>query len=274
MESLRRQIDEAAAFVRKRSPEPVQIGMILGSGLGVMAEEVEDAVAVDYRTIPHFAISTVVGHTGELVLGTLAGQRVAVMRGRLHYYEGYTLGQVSFPVRVMRALGASFLIVTNSAGGLNPRFGVGDLMLITDHINLMGANPLRGTNDERLGPRFPPMARAYDVELRRLVHQCAAELGMDLHEGVYVGLSGPAYETPAEIRFLSMIGADAVGMSTVPEVTVANHAGLRVLGISCVTNVLHQGPSEDTHQDVVDAALKASPGFLRLIRKLLERIPK
>lgn len=273
MESLLTKIDEAVGAIRKQANLDIEIGMVLGSGLGVMADEVRDAVAVGYSEIPHFPASTVAGHVGELVLGHLAGRRVAVMRGRAHHYEGYSVKQVSFPVRVMRALGARRLVVTNAAGGLNESFHPGDLMLIRDHINLTGGNPLIGKNEEKLGPRFPPMSEAYDAEYVKLARVVAGSLGIELREGVYCGLSGPAYETPAEIRFLTIIGGDAVGMSTVPEVLVANHGGMRVLGISCITNVLHQGPSEDTHEDVVAAAKQASPNFIRLVRAIVERMP-
>lgn len=267
-------IEEAVAAVRQRSDVVAHAGVILGSGLGRFADEVEESVSIRFEDIPHFPASTVSGHAGELVLGTFHGRGVAVMRGRVHYYEGYSMQEITFPVRVMRALGASLLFVTNSCGGLHPKFLPGDLMLIADHINMMGDNPLIGLNEERLGPRFPPMSRAYDADLRKLAHDVACHNGIKLQEGVYCALSGPSYETPAEIRFFERIGADAVGMSTVPEVIVAKHAGMRVVGIACVTNVLHQGPSNDTHEDVLEAAAGASTPLLTLAKGILEQMPQ
>lgn len=246
--------------------------MILGSGLGVLADEVEDAVSIPYEDIPHFAISTVPGHAGRLVLGRLGGRPVAVMQGRVHYYEGYSMAEITFPVRVMKALGAGILVVTNACGGIHPKFYPGDLMLIADHINMMGANPLRGPNVDELGTRFPPMSRAYDAELRNLAHDIACHSGIKLQEGVYCGLAGPSFETPSEVRYLERVGADAVGMSTVPEVIVARHASMRVIGLSCVTNVLHQGPSNDTHEDVLAAAAAATPKLVALLRELMGRL--
>lgn len=263
------QIQEALAAVRKRTSREVEVGLILGSGLGGLADSLQEALHIPYSEIPHFCPSTVHGHAGELVIGSLDGLWVAVMKGRLHYYEGYSLQQVTFPVRLIRALGAQVLVVTNSSGGLNPSYQPGDLMLIRDHINHMGHNPLIGPNDERLGPRFPPMSRAYPENLRQLALKAAQEQGAKLHEGVYLGLTGPSFETPAEILSFQRMGADALGMSTVPEVIVANHAGLKVLGISCVTNILHAGPSDDTHVEVLDMAAKTSARLLQIIRSTL-----
>jgi purine-nucleoside phosphorylase len=259
------QVEEAVAAIRKRVAQPIETGLILGSGLGAIADAVEDAVVIEYSDIPHFPLSTVAGHAGQLVFGTLKGRRVGVMRGRIHYYEGYSMQQVTFPVRLFRALGADTLVVTNSCGGTNPNYAAGDMMVIADHINLMGANPLIGPNDERFGVRFPPMAYPYDEQLRKLAHSVADRLGYPLQEGVYVGLTGPSFETPAEIRFFQTIGADVVGMSTVPETIVANHAGMRVFGLSCVTNVLHSGPSEDNHLDVLEMANQTGPKMLQVI---------
>lgn len=263
------QVQEAVAAIRKRVPETIETALVLGSGLGAVADGVENPIVLDYSEIPHFPVSTVIGHAGQLVLGTLQGQRVAVMRGRIHYYEGYTMQQVTFPVRLFKALGATNLIVTNSCGGISPRLSAGDMMVISDHINLMGDNPLIGSNDERFGLRFPPMAYAYDRELRLLAHKVAGELGYKLQEGVYLGLTGPSFETPAEIKFFQTIGADAVGMSTVPEVIVANHAGLRVFGLSCVTNILHEGPSQDNHIDVLNQAAETGPKILEVLLGLI-----
>ena len=271
--TLPEQIQEAVSTIRKHTDIEIDVGMVLGSGLGRLADEVENPTSLDYADIPHFPQSTVPGHAGELVLGKFQGRKVAIMRGRVHFYEGQTLQKLTFPVRVMRALGARYLVVTNSAGGINPTFVPGDLMLLSDHINMTGSNPLIGKNYEELGPRFPPMSRAYDGELRREARRVAAKIGVDLKEGVYTALSGPSYETPAEIRFLDRIGSDAVGMSTVPETIVANHAGMKVLGISCITNVLHSGPSTDTHEDVLEAANGASQKLIALVKGMIGELP-
>lgn len=263
------QIQEALTVVRQRFPRPIEIGMVLGSGLGGLADSIEEAVSIRYDEIPHFPASTVQGHAGEFVLGRLDGLDVAVMKGRVHYYEGYSMQQITFPVRLMQALGASTLVVTNSCGGLNPSFQPGDMMLIEDHINFMGDNPLVGRNDERIGPRFPPMSRAYAEPLKGLARQAAAEAGHTLQAGTYLALTGPSFETPAEIRFFTTIGADAVGMSTVPEVIVANHMGMQVLGLACVTNILHAGPSDDTHLEVLEVANHTSKRMLAVVRGTL-----
>lgn len=246
--------------------------MILGSGLGGLADHVEEPTRIPYAEIPHFAVSTVPGHVGELVLGKLDGLSVAVMRGRIHYYEGYSMQQITFPVRLMHALGASTLVVTNSCGGLNPAMQPGDMLLIEDHINFMGHNPLIGANEDRWGPRFPPMSRAYPLELRQLALEAAGSLGHKLHQGVYLALTGPSFETPAEIRAFQTLGADAVGMSTVPEVIVANHVGMKVLGLACVTNILHAGPSDDTHVEVLEVAARTSTKMLAVIRASLKKL--
>lgn len=263
------QLQEALSAVRKRTTRQVEVGLILGSGLGGLADSLEEALHIPYSEIPHFCPSTVHGHAGELVIGNLDGLCVAVMKGRLHYYEGYTMQQVTFPVRLIRALGARVLVVTNSSGGLNPDYQPGDLMVIRDHINHMGHNPLIGPNDERLGPRFPPMSRAYPEDLRQLALKAGQQHGVHLREGVYLGLTGPSFETPAEILSFQRMGADALGMSTVPEVIVANHAGLKVLGVSCITNILHAGPSDDTHVEVLDMAARTSVKLLKIIRSTL-----
>jgi len=237
----RTEIRAAAEFLTRRAAVRPLAGCILGSGLASLAGEVEQPVVIPYADIPHFAPSTVEGHPGELVMGLLQGFPVMLMRGRVHYYEGYSMYQLTFPVRVMHALGVQYLIVTNAAGALNPSFGAGELMLITDHLgllNMVGLNPLHGPNDPQTGPRFPDMSQAYDPQLRQLALEAARHLDITLHQGVYVALAGPSFETPAEVRFLRMIGADAVGMSTVPEVTVARHAGMRVLGISGISNAV------------------------------------
>jgi purine-nucleoside phosphorylase len=261
---------EAAEFLRAKIGGEIEFGLILGSGLGELAELVEEPTAISFADIPHFPASTVKGHKGRLVLGTLKGKRVAVMQGRIHVYEGYPLDRITLPVRVMKQLGAHSLIVTNSCGGIHTRFNPGDLMMLNDHINLMGNNPLIGPNDERLGCRFPPMSSAYSVRYRAMAHEVARREGVSLREGIYCALTGPAYETPAEIRFMERGGADAVGMSTVPEVLVARHSEMEVLGLACVTNVLHQGPSQDTHHEVLDQANKAGPKMQKVILGFLE----
>ncbi len=270
--NLSTQLEQALAVVQARFHFPVEVGLVLGSGLGGLADSVENAVAIPYSEIPHFPPSTVHGHAGQLVLGQLDGLNVAVMKGRVHFYEGYSMQQITFPVRLMRALGASTLVVTNSCGGLNPAYHEGDMLLISDHINFMGDNPLIGPNDEKLGPRFPPMSRAYTEELRSLARQAAASQGHSLREGVYLALTGPSFETPAEINFFTRVGADAVGMSTVPEVIVANHMGMKVLGLACITNILHAGPSDDTHVEVLEVASKTSPKMLSVIRASLKSL--
>lgn len=271
----------AADAVRKATRHQPSIGIILGSGLGALADAVEDADIISYDGIPHWPVSTVEGHAGRLVCGRLEGRSVLVQQGRAHYYEGYSLSQTTLPVRVMQLLGIKLLIVTNAAGGLNPQFRPGELMLIRDHINLMGMagqSPLRGPNDPRLGVRFPEMSTAYDAGLAAAAVQVAREAGMTLHQGVYVCLAGPSFESPADIRFLRLVGADAVGMSTVPEVVVARHGGLRVLGVSGISNSL-VGPAEleaagapaPNHQEVLDAGRKLVPQLIALIRGVLHK---
>jgi len=274
----REDFEKAAEFIRARTEEQPRIGLILGSGLNPLAEAVEAEATIPYGDIPNFPTPSVEGHRGRLILGRLEGIPVLVMQGRVHFYEGYPIQQVVFPVRVMQVLGVGTLIVTNAAGGLNPAFRPGDLMLIADHINLMGMtgnNPLFGPNDPSLGPRFPDMSRAYDPELRRIARRVAQEHDLPLHEGVYAGLSGPSFETPAEIRFLRLIGADAVGMSTTPEVTVARHGGLRVLGVSGISNVAQTTPDpsqETTHEEVLEAGRLIVPRLTTLIRGVLAHL--
>jgi purine-nucleoside phosphorylase len=272
------QIDEAADFIRSRTGHTPTVGLVLGSGLGPLADSIEQAAIIPYREIPHFPTSTVAGHAGRLVIGDLAGVTVCAMQGRFHFYEGYSLAQVTLPVRVMARLGIRTLILTNAAGGINPSFAVGDLMLIEDHINLVGMaghNPLMGANQDDFGPRFPPMNRAYTRRLRQLALTVAAEQGETLQRGVYCWVAGPNFETPAEIRFLRTIGADAVGMSTVPETLVAHHAGLEVLAISTITNngidqvdVEH----EPTHEEVQEAGKLIVPRLTRLLVGILGRL--
>lgn len=274
----REQYDEAADHVRGHTQHQPRIGLILGSGLNSLAETAEAADVIPYADVPHFPESTVEGHAGRLVLGRLADKTLIIMQGRVHFYEGYPIQQVVFPVRVMQALGVQTLIVTNAAGGLDPAFHPGELMLITDHINMLGMtgnNPLFGPNDPTLGPRFPSMSQAYDPNLRRMARDVAQEEGLLLHEGVYAGLAGPSYETPAEIRFLQRMGADAVGMSTVPEVTVARHADMRVLGVSGITNLAldHPAPGQETnHEEVLAAGQVLVPRLTALVCGVLARL--
>ncbi|APH04531.1 purine-nucleoside phosphorylase [Bacillus weihaiensis] len=266
-------IKEAASFLKGRYANVPTIGLILGSGLGVLAEEIQNPVKIPYGDIPHFPVSTVEGHAGQLVFGTLNGANVVAMQGRFHFYEGYSLEKVTSPVRVMKELGVETLLVTNAAGGINEAFEAGDLMLISDHINNMGTNPLIGPNDSNLGVRFPDMSEAYDKKYRELAKQVAKELDIQIKEGVYVGNTGPTYETPAEVRALSTMGGDAVGMSTVPEVIVAKHAGLKVLGISCISNmaagILDQPLS---HDEVIETTEKVRANFLSFVKNIVGKI--
>jgi len=267
-------IEAAAAMVREASEIEPKVGLILGSGLSPLAEGVEDSIAFDYKEIPHFPVSTVEGHTGRFVLGHLEDQPVAVMQGRAHYYEGYSMGQITFPVRVMQVLGIEKLIITNAAGGLDQDFRAGDVMLITDHINLIGMaglNPLRGPNLDEFGPRFPDMSDVYDAELRAQAQDVAAAENVPMHQGVYICLAGPSYETMADLGFLRTIGANAVGMSTVPEATVARHGGTRVLGLSGISNVLPMAgePVKTSHEEVLAAGKKLTPRLETIIRGVL-----
>jgi purine-nucleoside phosphorylase len=270
--------EAAAAAIRERSQLTPKIGLILGSGLNPLARSVDDGITIPYGEIPHFPVATVQGHVGQLVIGRLEGQVVAVMQGRAHYYEGYSMAEITFPVRVMQVLGIESLIVTNAAGGLNPEFQAGDVMLITDHINLIGMtglNPLRGPNLDEFGPRFPDMSEPYDRHLQELAMQVATEANVPLREGVYICLAGPSFETRADLRFLRLIGADAVGMSTVPEVTIARHGGTRVLGLSGISNVaVIEGvpPAETTHEEVLEAGQMLVPRLETVIRGVLRTL--
>ncbi len=265
-------VREAASAIRKRTALKPRIAMILGSGLGGLSKEVE-GVVIPYDEIPGFARSTVAGHAGTLHVGELAGQDVVVMSGRFHYYEGYDLGAVTFPIRVFKELGCDSMIVTNAAGGINTSFEVGDLMLITDHINFLGASPLRGANVDEQGPRFPDMTMGYDRSYRELAKTTADDLGIRLREGVYVASMGPSYETGAEIRMYRTWGGDAAGMSTVPEVVVARHAGLRVLGLTCITNMAAGVlPQPLSHEEVIETTERVKGTFRRLVLGILERM--
>lgn len=268
----------AAAVIREKTAQPVMTGIVLGSGLGGLADMIADAVTIPYSEIPGWALSTVHGHRGELVIGTLEGCPVVVQRGRAHLYEGYHPQQVTFPIRVMHFLGVQTVILTNAAGGLNPTFNGGDVMLINDHINLVGMsgnNPLVGPNDDSLGERFTGMVQTYDRSLRQLAHQVAREAGVTLREGVYVGLSGPTFETPAEIRMLRTLGGDAVGMSTVHEVVVARHMNKRVLAFSGITNVAFDSidtDAETTHEEVLEVGAQIVPRLTAILRGVLRAL--
>ncbi|CAH0118638.1 Purine nucleoside phosphorylase 1 [Paenibacillus sp. CECT 9249] len=259
-------IEEAAAYIRAKTPLKPEVGLILGSGLGVLADLIEQGVTISYDEIPHFPQSTVEGHAGELLIGQIQGRAVVMMKGRFHMYEGYGPEVTAFPVRVMKALGISSLLVTNAAGGVNTDYRAGDLMLIADHLNMTGRNPLIGPNDNALGVRFSDMSEAYSRRLRELAKRIAQEQGIPLQEGVYAGMLGPSYETPAEIRMLRVLGGDAVGMSTVSEVIVARHAGIEVLGISCISNmaagILDQPLS---HEEVMETTELVKEKFLNLV---------
>ena len=270
------QIDEATKVVRKQTSYQPRVGMILGSGLNDLADSVQKADHIRYGDIPHFPVSTVPGHAGRFVIGELEGSTVLVMQGRIHYYEGYSMAEVTLPVRVMQRMGIEILIVTNAAGGVNPDFQPGDVMLITDNLNLMGMsglNPLMGPNIDEIGTRFPDMSQAYDRPLCSLARKVAKESGIQLREGVYAGLSGPSFESPADLRFLRLAGVDAVGMSTVPEVIVARHGDMRVLGLSGISNKANlDGSTVTTHEEVMEAGKVITPKVERIIRGVLRGI--
>lgn len=270
------QIDEAADAIKKRiSIQPI-VGIILGSGLNALADSVQNAVYIPYNEIPHFPVSTVEGHTGRFVIGDLEGKPVMVMQGRIHYYEGYSMQQVTLPIRVMQRMGVPNLIVTNAAGGVNPDYVPGDVMLITDQLNLMGMsglNPLMGPNLDEIGTRFPDMSQPYDRAYCDLARKIAKENNILLREGVYAGLSGPSFESPADLRFLRLAGADAVGMSTVPEVIIARHGNMRVLGLSGISNKANlDGSTETTHEEVIEAGKVITPKVEKIIRAFLRNL--
>jgi len=269
-------IDQFTEAIRQQIGLQPQVGLILGSGLGPLAEAVEAPTAISYASLPSFPVATVEGHAGRFVFGRLEGQPVMVMQGRVHYYEGYSMAEITLPVRIMQRLGVEVLVVTNAAGAVNPAFEPGDVMLITDHLNLIGMaglSPLRGPNLDSLGPRFPDMGRAYDRELSNLARNAAAENGLPLREGVYACLAGPSFETPADLRFLRLAGVDAVGMSTVPEVTIARHGGTRVLGLSGISNKANlDGNTLTTHAEVLAAGRVIVPRLEILVRGVLGRL--
>ncbi|MCA9989525.1 MAG: purine-nucleoside phosphorylase [Ardenticatenaceae bacterium] len=274
----RAQSEGAAAIIQNRSRYQPTVGLILGSGLSSLGDAIQYPDIIPYREIPHWPVSTVHGHSGRLLLGNLEGQQVLVMQGRAHFYEGYSMSHLTLPVRVMNILGIKTLLVTNAAGGINAGFQVGDLMLIRDQLNfpgMAGHNPLRGPNDDSAGPRFPDMSEPYDGALRAMAHQVARTAGFTLQEGVYACVAGPNYESPAELRFLRLAGADAVGMSTAPEVLVARHAGMRVLGISTITNMVNLDPLNAagvSHEEVLAVGSSVIPRLVRLIHGVLSQL--
>lgn len=265
-------IKQTTDFIRSKVTEMPSTAIILGTGLGALVDHIDDKVYIPYASIPNFPVSTVEGHSGNLIFGRLGTKPVLAMQGRFHYYEGYDMKQVTFPVRVMKELGIETLFVSNAAGGMNKEFRVGDIMIITDHINTFPENPLRGKNDNRLGPRFPAMTEAYSHKLIALADEIAAEKGIRVMHGVYVGVTGPTFETPAEYEYYRIIGGDAVGMSTVPEVIVANHAGMKVFGVSVITDLGGKDVTEvPTHEDVQLAAQAAQPKMMEIMRELVSR---
>lgn len=266
-------IYEARNYIKSKIDIIPDIGLILGSGLGEMADSIENATVIEYKDIPHFPVSTVEGHKGQLVIGTLEGKQVIAMQGRFHYYEGYSMSEITFPVYVMKAIGINMLLVTNACGGMNKSFSPGDLMIINDHINFTGSNPLIGLNLSEFGTRFPDMSQAYDQELIHLTEQVAKNKGMNIQKGIYAAISGPAYMTPSELIMLARLGADTVGMSTVPEVMIARHAGIKVLGISLVTDMAIGEELEPlTHEQVVEVADKSRGKFIDLVRGVLKEV--
>lgn len=273
MISLKEKITESVEFIINRIKIKPEIAIILGTGLGGLADDIKEKEIIPYSEIPHFPVSTVKGHSGNMVLGKLGNKNIIAMQGRFHYYEGYSLDEVTFPIRVMKKLGANIIIISNAAGGMNRFFKRGDLMIICDHISLFSGNPLIGPNDEELGPRFPDMSQAYNQQLIKIAEEAGLEEKIKLHRGIYVGLTGPTMETPAEYRFLIAAGADAVGMSTVPEVIVANHMGMKVLGISCITDLAIDGVIKKTSLgEILKAASDAEPKMTRIVKRVIEKI--
>ncbi len=272
------QVDEAVTAVRNKTNYHPTVALVLGSGLSGLADAVTEPDIIPFDQIPHFPVSTVAGHHGRILIGKLEGKQILVLQGRVHYYEGYEMSQITLPVRVMHRLGIKTLIVTNAAGGMNPNYKPGDLMLIKDHINMLGMagqNPLRGPNDSSQGVRFPDMTTPYDTELRQMAHEIATQQGFELREGVYVYVAGPSYETPAELNYLRLAGGDAVGMSTAPSVVVARHAGIRVLGISTVTNMAVPNPAAGTvltHDEVLETGQQIIPRLTNLLHAILQNL--
>ena len=270
---LLEKINKAKQYILGIDSEKIDLAIILGTGLGKMSEDIEDAKIIKYEDIPEFPVSTVVGHAGELIIGNLMGKRVIAMNGRFHFYEGNPMEKVTFAVRVFKALGINDIIVSNAAGGMNPSFKAGDLMIISDHINMMGTNPLIGKNYEELGPRFPDMSSAYNKEFIAIAEAAAVKLDIKIQKGIYAAVSGPTFETPAELRMLRLIGGDAVGMSTAPEVIVANHMSMRVLGISCITDMAVADSLEPIdHKQVMETANRTMSKFISLVKEIVSAI--
>ena len=266
-------IRQTSNYLKSKIEEIPHTAIILGTGLGELVHEIDNKQIIPYTEIPNFPVSTVEGHSGNLIVGTLGGKKVLAMQGRFHYYEGYSMQQVTFPIRIFQALGIQYLFVSNAAGGMNPTFDIGDIMLIEDHINLFPEHPLRGKNYDELGPRFPDMSEAYDKKLRLMAMEVAKEKNIKLQHGVYVGVQGPTFETPAEYYFFRIIGGDAVGMSTVPEVIVANHAKMKVLAFSIITDLGVIGKIvEVSHEDVQEAAKLAQPKIAAIMREIIQKI--
>ncbi|MFZ6037443.1 MAG: purine-nucleoside phosphorylase [Bacteroidota bacterium] len=266
-------IQQTSDYLKNKIGEIPNTAIILGTGLGELANEIDNKTEIPYAEIPNFPISTVEGHSGKLIIGTLGGKKILAMQGRFHFYEGYSMKEVTFPVRVFQALGIKYLFVSNAAGGMNPSFDIGDIMLIEDHINMFPEHPLRGKNYDELGTRFPDMSEAYDKKLRMLAMQIANEKNIKLQHGVYVGVQGPTFETPAEYQFFRVIGGDAVGMSTVPEVIVANHAKMKVLAFSIITDLGVPGKIvEVSHEEVQEAAKIAQPKMAEIMRAIVQKI--
>lgn len=263
---------ELLTYLSNKGIRQPELGLVLGSGLGDLADEIEDAVIIPYEAIPNFPVSTVEGHEGKLVYGNLSGKRVIALKGRFHYYEGYELTDVTYPIRLFKELGVTTIILTNAAGGVNPNFKAGDIMVITDHINLTGTNPLIGPNVHQQGPRFVDLTQTYSKRGIELIKEIAKDQGIDLKEGVYTWMTGPSYETPAEIRMIQHIGGDAVGMSTVPEAIVAKHAGMEVIGVSCITNLAAGLQSELNHEEVIATSQEVKPKFKELLRQLIAQL--
>lgn len=271
MSKLTEKIAETTEFLLSRVKTKPKVGIILGSGLGALGEEIDKEMVVSYEEIPHFPVSTVEGHAGRLIFGKLGGKRVTAMQGRFHYYEGYSMQEITFPVRVMRALGAEVLVISNACGGLNPQYKPGDIMIIADHINMLGINPLIGPNEDELGTRFPDMSEPYDRKLIALTEKVALEEKIKVQKGVYVAMTGPTLETAAEYRFLRTIGADVVGMSTVPENIVAIHGGMRVIGLSVVTDsCLPDALKPASHKEIIKVAAEAEPRLTKLMKRVIE----
>lgn len=273
MLNIKEKIEETTRFINTKINIKPEIGIVLGTGLGKLVNHIKNKIIIPYKEIPNFLISTAISHIGQLVIGKIGSKNVIAMEGRFHYYEGYDLKAITFPIQVMKFLGVEILIVSNAAGGLNPQFELGDLMIITDHINLMGHNPLIGQNDEELGPRFPDMYEAYNKQLINLTYKIALEQKIKIQKGVYAGVIGPNLETAAEYKFLRIIGADAVGMSTVSEVIVARHSNLKVLGISCITDLCSPDKLKPANVDeIIKIANESEPVMTRLIRKVIQEL--